>query len=50
MSCQRWIHFIKCNRSTKSEYAALIEENEDILGIASSALSVREQKCFLFFL
>ena len=23
-------NFIKCNKSTKSEYAALIEENEDI--------------------
>ena len=30
MSCHQWIHFIKCNKSTKSEYAALIEENEDI--------------------
>ena len=30
MSCHQWIHFIKCNKSTKSEYAALIDESEDI--------------------
>ena len=30
MSCHQWIHFIKCKKSTKSEYAALIEKNEDI--------------------
>ena len=30
MSCHQRIHFIKCNKSTKSEYATLIEENEDI--------------------
>ena len=30
MSYHQWIHFIKCNKSTKSEYAALIEESEDI--------------------
>ena len=30
VSCHQWIHFIKCNKSTKSEYAALIDESEDI--------------------
>ena len=30
ISCHQWIHFIKCNKSTKSEYAALIDESEDI--------------------
>ena len=30
MSCHQWIHFIKCNKLTKSEYAALIDESEDI--------------------
>ena len=30
MSCHQWIHFIKCNKSTKLEYAALIDESEDI--------------------
>ena len=29
-SCHQWIHFIKCNKSTQSEYAALIDESEDI--------------------
>ena len=30
VSCHQWIHFIKCNKSTNSEYAALIDESEDI--------------------
>ena len=30
MSCHQWIHLIKCNKSTKSEHAALIDESEDI--------------------
>ena len=48
MSYHQWIHFIKCNKSTKSEYAALIDESEDIPWYCVKCTISKRAEMFLF--
>ena len=42
------VHFIKCNKPTKSEYIALIEENEDIPWYCVKCTISERAEMFLF--